>query len=68
MPKRLLFPLLTSAAEAIARKVGIITLPTAREVAAEDGVAEADIPLSDPRVRAVVRAGAQIRDLPQVRG
>jgi sodium/potassium-transporting ATPase subunit alpha len=52
-------------AEAIARKVGIITLPTQREVAADDGVDEDEIPLSDPRVRAVVRAGAQIRDLTQ---
>ena len=52
-------------AEAIARKVGIITLPTTRDVAAEDGVDEDDVPLSDPRVRAVVRSGAQIRGLSQ---
>ena len=52
-------------AEAIARKVGIITLPTQREIALLDDVDEHDIPLSDPRVRAVVRAGHEIRDLPQ---
>ena len=50
-------------AEAIARKVGIITLPTAREVAAEDGVAEQDIPLSDPRVQAAVVPGSAIPSL-----
>ena len=50
-------------AEAIARKVGIITLPTQREVAAMEGVDEEDVPLSDPRVRAVVRAGPQLRGL-----
>jgi sodium/potassium-transporting ATPase subunit alpha len=37
--------------------VGIVTLPTAREVAAEDGVPEEEIPLTDPRVQAVVIAG-----------
>ena len=50
-------------AEAIARKVGIITLPTQREIAAMDDVDESAIPLSDPRVRAVVRAGHEIRGL-----
>jgi sodium/potassium-transporting ATPase subunit alpha len=50
-------------AEAIARKVGIITQPTRREIAAMDGVDEEEVPLSDPRIRAVVRAGHQIRDL-----
>jgi magnesium-transporting ATPase (P-type) len=44
-------------AEAIARKVGIVTLPTAREVAAEDGVDEADVDIADPRVGAVVLPG-----------
>jgi len=44
-------------AEAIARRVGIVTLPTAREVAARDHVREEDIPLSDPRVRAVIVGG-----------
>ena len=44
-------------AESIARKVGIITGVTAREVAVEDGVAEADIPISDERVTSVVIAG-----------
>ena len=38
-------------------QVGIITLPTAREVAAADGVPEDHIPLADPRVRAAVVAG-----------
>lgn len=52
-------------AEAIARKTGIITLPTAREIAAEDGVAEEDIALSDPRVRAVVMAGFSLPALSQ---
>ena len=52
-------------AEAIARKVGIITQATQREVAAMDGVEEHEIPLSDPRVRAVVRAGPEIKGLSQ---
>jgi sodium/potassium-transporting ATPase subunit alpha len=47
-------------AEAIARKVGIVTLQTAREVAAEAGVPEADIDVSDERVGAVVVTGAQL--------
>jgi sodium/potassium-transporting ATPase subunit alpha len=50
-------------AEAIARKVGIITLPTAREVAAEDGVAEEAVPLSDERVQAVVISGYALGEL-----
>jgi sodium/potassium-transporting ATPase subunit alpha len=50
-------------AEAIARKVGIITLPTARVVALEDGVHEEDIELSDPRVRAIVLPGPALRNL-----
>jgi magnesium-transporting ATPase (P-type) len=44
-------------AEAIARKVGIVTLPTAREVAATEGLSESDVPLTDARVRAVVMPG-----------
>jgi hypothetical protein len=48
-------------AEAIARKVGIVTLPTAREVAAKAGVAPASIAVDDERVGAVVVTGAQIR-------
>ena len=50
-------------AEAIARKVGIITLPTTREVALMDDVDEREIALTDPRVRAVVRAGHEIKGL-----
>ncbi|MEW5296914.1 MAG: hypothetical protein WDW36_000160 [Sanguina aurantia] len=53
-------------AEAIARKVGIITLQTPREVAAGDGLPEADISLSDPRVGAVVVTGARLRELTTV--
>lgn len=48
-------------AEAIARKVNIITGRTAREVAAEDGVDEDTIALSDPRVEAVVFSGEGAR-------
>jgi sodium/potassium-transporting ATPase subunit alpha len=44
-------------AEAIARMCGIITLRTAREVAASDGVDECAVPLSDARVGAVVLPG-----------
>lgn len=47
-------------AEAIARKVGIVTLQTAREVAADAGVPEADIDINDERVGAVVVTGAQL--------
>lgn len=50
-------------AEAIARKVGIITLPTRREIAAEQGVPESSISLEDERVGAVVVTGAMIREL-----
>jgi sodium/potassium-transporting ATPase subunit alpha len=49
-------------AEAIARKVNIITGRTAREVAAEDGVDEDEISLADPRVEAVVFSGKEIRE------
>jgi sodium/potassium-transporting ATPase subunit alpha len=47
-------------AEAIARKVGIVTLQTAREVAAEAGVPEEDIDVTDERVGAVVVTGSQL--------
>jgi sodium/potassium-transporting ATPase subunit alpha len=50
-------------AEAIARKVGIITLPTAREVAAIEGCDEEEIPLNDPRVQAAVIPGSVIPTL-----
>ena len=52
-------------AEAIARKVSIITRATRRDVAMEDGVPEASVPLSDPRVEAVVITGAQVGGLTQ---
>jgi len=52
-------------AEAIARRVNIVTLPTAREIAAEDGVEEADIPLGDPRVQAAIVPGYAIPALTQ---
>ncbi|GBF90642.1 p-type atpase [Raphidocelis subcapitata] len=50
-------------AEAIARKVGIVTLQTPREVAAQDGLPIGSVPLSDERVGAVVVTGTQIREL-----
>jgi hypothetical protein len=50
-------------AEAIARKCGIITGPTRREVAAENGVEEKDVPLDDPAVEALIVTGAMIPDL-----
>jgi magnesium-transporting ATPase (P-type) len=50
-------------AEAIARKVGIITLPTAREVAALSGVLESEVHIEDPRVCAVVIPGYAIQHL-----
>ncbi|KAF6263646.1 hypothetical protein COO60DRAFT_1698701 [Scenedesmus sp. NREL 46B-D3] len=50
-------------AEAIARKVGIVTLMTVREVAAEAGVPEADIGIADERVGAAVVTGSQLRDI-----
>jgi sodium/potassium-transporting ATPase subunit alpha len=52
-------------AEAIARKCNIITLPTAREVAAAAGLSESDVPLTDPRVRAVVLPGYALPALSQ---
>jgi sodium/potassium-transporting ATPase subunit alpha len=50
-------------AEAIARKVGIITLPTARMIALQDECDEHEVSLSDERVRAVVLAGPELRNL-----
>jgi len=50
-------------AEAIARKVGIVTLQTAREVAAEEGLTEEQVLISDERVGAAVITGAQIRKI-----
>ena len=47
-------------AEAIARKCNIITTATRREVAAEYGVEEDQVPLSDPNVQALVVTGAMI--------
>ena len=52
-------------AEAIARKVNIITRPTRRDVALEDGVDDSEVLLSDPRVEAVVITGSQIGSLEQ---
>ena len=48
-------------AEAIARKVGIVTLQTAREVAAEEGLSEGEVSIEDERVGAVVVTGGRIR-------
>jgi hypothetical protein len=42
-------------------QVGIVTLMTPREVAAEAGVSEADIDITDERVGAVVVTGSQLR-------
>jgi sodium/potassium-transporting ATPase subunit alpha len=50
-------------AEAIARRVGIITQPTRREVAAADEVEEAAIGYDDTRVQAVVVPGSDIPGL-----
>lgn len=41
-------------------QVGIVTLQTAREVAAEDGVPESGIAMDDERVGAVVVTGGQL--------
>jgi hypothetical protein len=43
------------------KKVGIVTLQTQREVAAEAGVPIGSVPLSDERVGAAVVTGAQVR-------
>ena len=48
-------------AEAIARKVGIVTLPTLREIAAEAGLEESEVPIGDDRVGAAVITGGQLR-------
>lgn len=45
-------------------QVGIVTLKTPREVAAEAGVSLSEVPISDERVGAVVVTGAQIRCAP----
>eukprot|EP00892_Ulva_mutabilis_P001291 jgi/Ulvmu1/11162/UM071_0046.1 len=50
-------------AEAIARKCGIITLPTRREVAAELGVEETEVPFDNPDIQALVITGSMIPDL-----
>ena len=50
-------------AEAIARKCGIITKPTRREVAAENDCDEKDVPINDPAVEALVIPGNTIPDL-----
>lgn len=42
-------------------QVGIVTLMTAREVAAEAGVPESEIDIADERVGAVVVTGSQLR-------
>jgi sodium/potassium-transporting ATPase subunit alpha len=47
-------------AEAIARKVGILTRPSRHDIAHALGVAEASIPLTDERVEAVVITGAEL--------
>ncbi len=47
-------------AEAIARKVNIITKSTPRDVACEDGVPESAVALSDERVEAIVITGQQV--------
>lgn len=43
-----------------ALQVGIVTLQTAREVAAETGVPESDIDINDEAVGAVVVTGSQL--------
>ncbi len=53
-------------AEAIARQLGILTLPTAREVAAGAGVGEGEVhPFRDPRVRGAVVTGHALAALSQ---
>jgi sodium/potassium-transporting ATPase subunit alpha len=47
-------------AEAIARKVGILTRPSRHDIAHALGVAEASIPLTDERVEAVVITGEEL--------
>jgi sodium/potassium-transporting ATPase subunit alpha len=50
-------------AEAIARKCGIITLPTRREVAASRGVPESAVATSDEDVHALVVTGGDLAAL-----
>lgn len=50
-------------AEAIARKVNIITRCTPHDVALEDGVPEEQVDWADPRVEAIVIKGSQINSL-----
>eukprot|EP00775_Hariotina_reticulata_P010474 gene10474-10632_t len=50
-------------AEAIARKVGIVTLMTGREVAAENGLEESELDINDERIGAVVVTGQQLRGI-----
>lgn len=50
-------------AEAIARKCGIITTPTRREVAAEYGCTEAEVAFDDPAVQALVISGEMINEI-----
>ena len=52
-------------AEAIARKVNIITRCTPHDVAMEDGVDEAAVDWADPRVESIVIKGSQIGALTQ---
>ena len=51
-----------AALQAIARKVNIITLKTVREVAAENGVDEDEVPASHPDVAACVYSGTMIKE------
>lgn len=50
-------------AEAIARKVGIVTLATPRELAAEEGVPESELDINDDRIGAVIVTGSQLRNI-----
>lgn len=45
---------------ALSAQVGIVTLQTQREVAAEAGVAESEVEVTDERVGAVVVTGSQL--------
>jgi hypothetical protein len=55
------FTLFAHSPKAVPLQVGIVTLMTPREVAAEAGVSEADIDIADERVGAVVVTGSQLR-------
>jgi magnesium-transporting ATPase (P-type) len=50
-------------AEAIAKKVNILTLPTRNDIAAERGVPVAEVDMWDPEVQAIVITGSQLKDL-----